>query len=148
MDNIILKKTSKIDDCKKLLQNFSHCLNSLQNKEAIDFFSKKFSKYANVVLAETIEKKSIGFIAYYANNLETRIAFISMIAILPEYRGRHIGQSLLDFCKKDVIAKAFSSIKLEVSKNNYIAQQFYRKNGFIPINELDMLTMEWRNNNA
>ena len=143
MDNITFKTITNIEECKKVLLHFSKCLESLQKKDAIEFFAEKFSKNANVIMAENIEKKCMGFIAYYANNLESKTAYITMIATLPEYRGKHIGQSLMDYCKKDITAKGFSFIRLEVGKNNHIAQHFYKKNNFKPIEENAKYLMEW-----
>ena len=142
MDNKILKKITNVEDCKKLLQLFSECLESLQQRNAIDFFAEKFSKYASVIVAENSENICMGFIAYYANNLESKTAYITMVATLPEYRGMHIGQSLMDYCKKDIIAKGYTFIRLEGGKNNLIAQQFYKKNGFVIINENSKYLME------
>ena len=143
MDNITFKRITNIEECKKVLLHFSKCLESLQKKDAIEFFAEKFSKYANVIVAENTEKVRMGFIAYYANNLESKTAYITMIATLPEYRGKHIGQSLMDYCKKDITAKDFSFIKLEVGKENHIAQKFYQKNGFVIIDENEKILMEW-----
>ena len=144
MDSITFKAITDIEECKNVLLHFSKCLRSLQEKDAIGFYAAKFSKNANVIVAENIEKKCMGFIAYYANDLKSKTAYITMIATLPEYRGKHIGQSLMDYCKKDISAKDFSFIRLEVGKDNLIAQHFYKKNGFVNIGENEKYMMEWK----
>ncbi len=141
MDNIKFKIITNVEECKKLLQLFSECLESLQQKNAVDFFAEKFSEHANVIVAENCKNACMGFIAYYANNIATKTAYITMIATLPEYRGMHIGQSLMDYCKKDVFSKGYCFIGLEVGKNNLIAQQFYEKNGFVVIDKNEKLQM-------
>ena len=57
-------------------------------------------------------------------------AHVTNIAILPEYRGKKLGEALMRKCfevAKDMGAK---SMTLEVRVTNYIAQSLYRKFGF------------------
>ncbi len=139
-----MKKIFSESKCHDILRQFKFCLESLREEKAIEFFAKKFSKYANVVVAENKENKIIGFIVYYANDFNSRSSFITMIATLPEFRGMHVGQLLLNFCKKDIRSKGFLFIKLEVRKENLAAQKFYEKNGFIIISEKEKYMMEWK----
>lgn len=146
MDSIRYKRISGIDECRKVLLQFRSCLESLQEEGAIDFFARKFSNYAYVIVAENGLDESMGFIAYYANNIESKTAFVTMIATLPSYRGKHIGQSLLEYCKKDILTKGFVSVQLEVRKDNIVAQRFYRNNGFVVVDEKENLLMSWEEN--
>lgn len=59
-------------------------------------------------------------------------AHINNVAISPEFRKKGYGdfliQSFLDFCRENLIV----SVTLEVRKSNFIAQNLYKKHGFLP----------------
>lgn len=72
----------------------------------------------------------VGFVAFYANNIETKQAYITQIIVLKEYQNKHIGHMLLTKCfdySRDVGMK---ECKLEVYNDNLNAIAFYKKNGF------------------
>ena len=52
------------------------------------------------------------------------------IAVLPDYRGRGIAQSLLDALLAHAREKDCKSMFLEVASRNEAAQNLYKKNGF------------------
>lgn len=72
----------------------------------------------------------LGYAAMYANDLETKIAYITLVAVKPEYQGRHIGKSLLCACESLARQRGMRGIKLEVSKENDNAIAFYKRFGF------------------
>ena len=58
---------------------------------------------------------------------------IATIAVHPDYRGRGIGQHLLVTAIIAAIQKGAQSATLEVRANNLIAQQLYRRFGFVVV---------------
>lgn len=86
----------------------------------------KLSNYAYVAYA--YRKNILGYIAFYANSLDK--AYISLIAVNPQYQKQHIGSYLLGYCEEIVRNKAISKIQLEVKKDNKSAIAFYQKKGF------------------
>ena len=79
----------------------------------------------------TVMEKDGAIIGYCGMWLILDESHITNIAILPEYRGRNLGEVLLN----EVIEKAKKlgahSMTLEVRVSNEIAQKLYRKFGFL-----------------
>ncbi|ACK42243.1 MULTISPECIES: ribosomal protein S18-alanine N-acetyltransferase [Dictyoglomus] len=73
------------------------------------------------------ENKIIGFVGLWIIFQEAQI---TTIAVHPNYRGRKVGEKLLDFiidyCQKNLV----KNIILEVRVSNTIAQNLYYKKGF------------------
>lgn len=67
----------------------------------------------------------------YANNIEKRMAYITLIAVKPEAQHNHVGSKLLEMCEKTALQKEMYVIELEVSRHNICAIKFYEKNGFV-----------------
>lgn len=74
-----------------------------------------------------------GYIAFYANDYNTKTAFISLIAVKNQFQNRKIGKKLLQECERFCKNNGMNKLELEVRSDNYIAQLFYRKNGFTSI---------------
>lgn len=84
--------------------------------------------------ATTIElwegKNLIGLCACYINNEVSKIAYITHIAIQPEYRHKGLGRFIIEKTKEEVIKRGFNKILLEVAKDNLYAIAFYTSLGF------------------
>lgn len=89
-------------------------------------------------LAETLyivrEECDIASCSVYCNS---KVAFISSIAVKSEFLGQGIGGILMDEVKRYVREKKCESIQLEVYTQNTIALKFYAKNGFTVLTEND-----------
>ncbi|MCS7202749.1 MAG: ribosomal protein S18-alanine N-acetyltransferase [Dictyoglomus sp.] len=84
------------------------------------------NKIANYFVAEK-ENKIVGYIGFWQIFREAQI---TTIAVHPDFRGKGIGEALLDYvidlCRKNSI----EAIVLEVRVSNTIAQNLYLKKGF------------------
>jgi len=102
-------------------------------KEKIDSYesySKKLEKYASVVISK-INDELCGILIYYANNMESKTAYISLIGVFPNYQGRGLGELLLDYCIENSRLNGMKRLSLEVDLDNSSAISFYKRNGFI-----------------
>ena len=77
------------------------------------------------------ECKIIGFIDYW---ITFDIAQLAKIAILPEYRGKHLAHQLMDQMIQDAEAKQCETLSLEVRVSNLAAQKLYEAYDFINVN--------------
>ena len=77
--------------------------------------------------------KTIGFISYYANDLINKKGHITLLCVLPDYRGLGLARILLDACISDCKSVGMEKITLEVYKNNTSAYSLYSKYGFTVI---------------
>lgn len=76
-----------------------------------------------------------GFVAFYANDDETKVAFISMLWVSARQRQRKIGSILLRHVAEVCKARAFESIRLQVARDNVAALNFYTGRGFCVVRE-------------
>lgn len=113
------------------------CDNAFENpvtkrKEYNSLF-RKWDMAANFIAAYNTDV--LGYAIIYTNDWIGKVAYITLIAVRPEYQNMHIGQKLL--MSSEIIARnhGMTSIKLEVAVNNNKAIRFYEKNGYVKIAE-------------
>ena len=97
-------------------------------------FADKYSRNAIVFVAEE-NKDVLGFIAFYANNLVSRNAFISSIVIRKQYQGKGVGSQLLGKAESYSKMCNMTSIALEVDRMNMKAVNLYKKKGYVFVDE-------------
>lgn len=84
------------------------------------------NQFATYVVIEDGEK----VIGYCGMWLIVDEAHITNIAILPEYRGKKLGDALLKKVMEMALEMGAISVTLEVRVSNTVAQNLYRKYGF------------------
>lgn len=87
----------------------------------------KISAAADMLLA--YNQNMLGFIAFYANDLKTKRAFVSSITIDTQFRRQGIGKRLFEGAIKVASVKGMEEICLEVDSGNLSAYDFYRTMG-------------------
>ena len=81
----------------------------------------------NVVrLRAVVDSQMVGFIAGDLRPSE-RLAWIATLGVLPEYRGRGIGRSLLQACEQRL---ELPHVRLNVRISNQVAIQLYQTSGY------------------
>ncbi len=58
---------------------------------------------------------------------------VTNIAVHPDFRGRHLGETLLRALMAECVGKGIRRMTLEVRVSNTIAQNLYRKLGFVSV---------------
>lgn len=96
--------------------------------EKTNFFFK-IDHNANF-LKHYCDKDLAGFIAYYCNNYESKIAFISLVLIDKLYRGQGISKKMFSQLFSLLKEKGFKTCTLEVRLDNVNALNLYRSLGF------------------
>ena len=105
---------------------FMHGITIRKNYEEI---FQKIDQNA-VFIAAVIDKNYVGYAALYANNHESRIAYISMIGVVQDMQRMHIGSRLLKRCIEVSKKNGMNKIRLVVLHENEKGICFYKKNGF------------------
>ena len=100
------------------------------NADGIQTYINKLYENASFVVAINEQNAICGIVAFYDNNLVSKEAYISYIAVKNEYRNAGVGSILLETMEQQVLSKGFNSIKLEVFNENYSAISFYKKHHF------------------
>jgi len=90
----------------------------------------KLKKNATII---SIDKNGqlIAFIAYYDNDPDCELAFLSMLAVESGSKKMGYGNTLLQISIKEIEKKGFKRYGLEVIKDNFKAIQLYEKHGFL-----------------
>ena len=83
-----------------------------------------------IVLTMHVNETIAGFAAFYCNDTVTKQAFLSLLAVLPEYRQQKIGQKLLSAAISRAQQAHMDRFVLEVQRENLPAIAFYEKNRF------------------
>lgn len=103
--------------------------NNFIKTDNIDRYLLKIQKYAEII-THYKSGQCAGFIAFYCNDKNKKIAFITLFLIDPQFRGEGVANSLMSytlfFCK----TRGFEKCKLKVRKDNHVAIKFYENFGF------------------
>lgn len=91
-------------------------------------YAERLATHADFVLVEE-DGEIAGFLAYYTN-LEGGFAYIPQIWVSDNHQRKGVGGLMLNMLIHNIPA-SFSSVRLEVRKNNEKAVSFYNKMGFI-----------------
>ena len=73
----------------------------------------------------------VSFAPLYANNLESRTAYLSLIAVFSAYSGNGIGSSLLRRVAAEAAKAGMKRLCLEARADNDGAIKSYRQMGFV-----------------
>lgn len=103
---------------------------SLATLTDFDSYLEKLHKFASFYVCREQTGELVALLAGYANNLETREAFLSALMVRASYRNCGIAQHLLNEFIKDLQKKSFITIRLSVLTTNSKALAFYKKNNF------------------
>ena len=93
------------------------------------------AKYAEKLACNAIfyvakDTDFLGFIAFYANDNDSRTAYLILLAVQPVAQSKGLAKKLLDLCIETSKNNGMLTLKLEVRKNNCKAIRFYKRNGF------------------
>ena len=104
---------------------------SVLNRLDFDLLFDKIDRYAFFCIA--YREDVIGYAAMYANDSQTKVAYITLIGVCQDWQNCGIGSSLMEWCVRIAKSRGMESIKLEVTCDNTSAQNFYKKHGFIVV---------------
>ena len=112
-----------------LLKRHNSEKQGLHIQAELDYYVEKLGNYATIH-THLIDDRLVGFIAYYKNDENKELAYLSMLIVDEEFQFKGIGSSLMKSFLTDVINEGFKIIKLEVLKSNEKAINFYEKLDF------------------
>jgi ribosomal protein S18 acetylase RimI-like enzyme len=97
--------------------------------ENLDAYLDKIQKNAEFITHYSAGECA-GFVAFYCNDKNKKNAYVTLVLLAPEFRGKGIASSLirytLEYCKNN----KFEKCELEVRKDNYSAIRLYEVSGF------------------
>ena len=116
-----------IDDIKNVVNVENDCFTTPWSKDS--FLREITENEVALYLVAKIENVAVGYIGVWRIQNE---GHITNVAVLPEYRGQHIGDMLMDELEKKALELEMIGITLEVRISNYGAQKLYTKHGYKP----------------
>jgi len=127
MDNEIIRKIT-IEDLSRIIELERKCFNKYTAYTARQL--KYLITIANSnCLVKTINETIRGFIIVLYSNGKN-IAGIETLNVDSKFRGRGIGQKLMNAAEEDMYSRFIKKIRLEVSVGNISAIKLYEKLGF------------------
>ena len=136
MKSLSYRYVEQYDSVLKLLNSFASRFETIWTGKADPtILAKKLSKYGTTIEL-TEQGKQIGFAAFYHNNFETKEAFLSLIAVHPQFEHCGYGMRLLAIVETICKDSGMAFLALEVRKTNSNALGFYRKMGYKIIDDL------------
>jgi ribosomal-protein-alanine N-acetyltransferase len=125
MDESIVFRFMREEDIDQVLEIEHASFTTPWSREA--FYNElNMNKFAVYIVVE-VDKKVVGYCGVWIVIDE---AHVTNIAILPEYRGRKLGEALMQNLFDVARTMGAKSMTLEVRITNYVAQSLYRKFGF------------------
>lgn len=101
----------------------------LHRRLALESYAAKLLERADIGCA-VHGNRIIGFAAVYVNDTETKVAYLSMLAVLPEYQNQGIGKMMMSRIIALAREEGMRTLWLDVERSNYGAQRFYQSLGF------------------
>lgn len=126
-----LVRINNAEDILKLLLEFDDVFPHLKEKvDSYEEYALKLSKNACVYKA-VLNGENVGILVFYANDKQTKTAYVSLIGIKTEFQGMKLGSWLINECEKIAKRNGMKYIKLEVDVDNHSAIEFYFYMNFV-----------------
>ena len=104
------------------------------NTVSVECYVSKIEKNAEFI-CHFASGECIGFVAYYCNDPTSKNAFVTLLLVSPEGRGKGVARGLMKAALCILQSRGFERCSLEVKKNNCAALRFYESLGFISVEE-------------
>ena len=118
------------EEIYNVLLDFEDVFPDLKNRISnLSEYAQKLKDYADVYVGIQ-DNENVGLLVFYANDFESRTAYISLIGIKEAYRYMNFGKQLLFKVIELSRKRGMKTIRLEVDNKNEVAKKFYQRNGF------------------
>lgn len=129
----LLNESDYLPFLKLLTKVDSDFLPTLSSRVDLDHYALKLLKVATV-FGVYQQKKLVGAIAVYMNDLDSKLAYCSFIATLSDYRGQGFSKQLIETVIIELKSKKFQRLELTVRADSP-ASNLYNKVGFKTVGE-------------
>ena len=128
---VTLDRLSGTEPILELLSAFDGCFPRPISARVGDL-RRHAQKLANHAFVQAAKQDGVaaGFVAFYANDAKTSVAFLTHLAVAAPFRGQGIGLMLLSECLATSKEAGMKAMKLEVDTDNEPAIAFSRAHGF------------------
>ena len=102
----------------------------LSSRVDLDSYSEKLLSRAEIDYILPDGREIAGLIAYYCNDAQSKVAYITYLGLLPEYQAKGIAGKLLDACISRCKLQNMHEIVVYTDEMNEKAIGLYRSRGF------------------
>lgn len=127
MKVIIAKDNIQKEEAWKVVENVYPNIES-RIPNHLRYRDKILSK-AQILCAEN-DGRTAGMVAFYCNDFDSKVAYITQIAVMKSSQNKGVGGLLISKCEELSIQNGMLFLRLEVRKENLNAIKFYLKHGF------------------
>lgn len=128
----------KVNNSSQIQEIISFCDDSFREpilkREGSQEMLYKVTNFS-IFLVAYVGEDIAGYAAFYANDNVNKIAYLTLIAIKPEFQSKGIGCELLTKCEELALNNGMTEMKLEVKKYNTGAMRFYEAHGYLYLSE-------------
>lgn len=117
------------ENAYELLLEFNKTIQLYKTEEEMANTINKFLKLGNL-FGIIHNNKLIAYYNLYCNNMDTLEAFFGNLYVLSDYRRKGLAESLVLSAIKFAESKHYKRVMLHVAKDNYAANNLYKKLGF------------------
>ena len=123
-----IRVASEVSEKRDAVLQCESAFENPQNNTHVQILDK-LCTYAEFLIAEA--SQLLGYCAVYANDQQSKVAYISLLCVKKEYQGMGIGKALLQACEDLAREKGMTVLRLEVKEDNEKAIRLYRGSGLI-----------------
>lgn len=103
----------------------------LKDEQRLNMLAEKWHNYAEFCTCRDEVGRLIGMIAFYANQPDNGVVYISHVYVASLHRCKGIFKQMLHKVQHIAQERGFSALKLEVQKDNKNALRSYERAGFL-----------------
>lgn len=113
---------------------------ALSEKTSIEEYVDKISSLAELIVAED-DNGIYGLTVLYCNDMLEKRAYVALVGVLPEYRGKGVARQMMIETIRRAVEKGMCRIGIHT--NNPVALNLYKKLGFEVISGGDRKYLEY-----
>jgi len=102
----------------------------LSSRVDLGAYSEKLISRAEIDYMLSDGREIAGLIAYYCNDAQSKVAYITYLGLLPEYHGKGMAGKLLDACISRCMLQNMHEIVVYTDEMNEKAIGLYKSRGF------------------
>ena len=103
---------------------------SVTGRECYQALFEKLDRNAVMLGIYGMDGKIAGYAAFYANDTDSRRAYMSLFCIRKPMQRKYLGSALMRTCMQEAKSRGMESMRLEVLNRDSGAIEFYRRMGF------------------
>ena len=121
----------QLDELKSFLREQANdTFPSLKDEQRLNTLAEKWQTHAEFCTCRDDKGGLVGMIAFYANRPKEKMAYLTHVYVCNEYRNKGVFKKMFYYIAETVHEKGFELIRLEVKKDNLLAQKAYTNIGF------------------